>query len=249
MKIALFIPCLTDSFYPRSAVAATKVLEHLGHEVVFPESQTCCGQPHYNAGFHDEARAIARRMIEVFESYGTIVTTSGSCCAMVHEHFAPLLADDPTWAPRARKLDARLHEFTRFLLETLRVDLSALHASWPGSVTVHYSCHLRGLGITNQAERLLSQIGGIELIPLKRQEQCCGFGGAFASKYPTISGTMVADKVSCIAEAGVETVVSSEAGCTMSIEGFARRNGTRVRFASAAEIVAESLGLLERPPR
>lgn len=247
MRLALFLPCLTDSFYPRSAVAATKILQHLGHEVVFPQAQTCCGQPHYNAGFHDEARAIARRMIEVFEPFDTVITTSGSCCSMVHEHFGPLLADDPAWAARGNALDAKLHEFTRFLLSTLRTDLRALNARWPGTVTIHYSCHLRGLGITNETERLLSQIDGLEIVPLKRHEQCCGFGGAFASKYPTISGTMVADKVSCIAETKCETVVSSEAGCTMNIEGFARRNGTAVRFASAAEIIAESLGLLERP--
>src|SRR5687767_9619880 len=109
--VALFVTCLTDQFYPHVGVAVTKILEHFGCRVHFPDAQTCCGQPFYNNGYHPEARELARRMVGVFEGYDYIVTPSGSCCAMVREHFSHLLKGDHAYEHGCGRVCARTYEF------------------------------------------------------------------------------------------------------------------------------------------
>jgi len=249
MKVSLFITCLTDTFYPRAGIAMVKVLEHLGCEVDFPEAQTCCGQPMWNNGFAGESRELARGLIRAFEHAGTVVTPSGSCAAMVHEYYPQMFAGDPAWESASRSLAERTREFVQFLVHDLEVDLGALGVAWPGETTYHYACHLRGIGLTDEAETLLRQVEGLNHHPLEKKEQCCGFGGTFAMKYPEISGTMVRDKVECIRRTGAATVVSNDAGCTMNIAGACRREGCDVGFKHIAEVIAEGLGLLEREER
>jgi len=250
MNVALFITCLTDNFYPRAGIAAVKVLERLGCTVSFPQAQTCCGQPMYNNGFHPEARALARRMIRIFAGAPYVVTPSASCAAMLRESYPHLLLGDPS----AAALAARTYEFAEFLARVLKPDLRALGASWPGQVTYHPSCHHRALGPDDHAQALMRQIDGLTLIPLDKAEQCCGFGGLFAVKYPDISGAMARDKAACILATGAPTAVCNDAGCTMNIAGACRRIGSSggdqgrnaplPRFTTLAEIIAESLGLL-----
>ena len=250
MKIALFITCLTDNYSPRSGIAVVKVLEHLGHDVCFPESQTCCGQPMFNNGFSSEARDLARRMIRVFEPYETVVTPSGSCAAMIREHFPSLFEDDQEFKKKAESLAGRTHEFVEFLTKVEKVDLRCLGVKRDEKVTYHYSCHLRGLGQTDEAEQLIRQIDGLDYLPLSKKEQCCGFGGTFAVKYSPISGQMVLDKVASIRETGADTVIVNDAGCAMNMAGACRRGGCDVGFISLAETIAEGLGLMapERSP-
>jgi L-lactate dehydrogenase complex protein LldE len=246
VKVALFITCLTDAYFPRAGIAVVKVLEHLGHTVEFPAAQTCCGQPMFNNGFTSDARDLARHMIDVFEPYSTVVTPSGSCAAMIREHYPHLFAGDPTTAARAVALAARTYEFSEFLTKVLHVDLRTRGVRWEGDVTSHSACHLRTLGLTGVADDLLRQIPGVHLTPLPNAEPCCGFGGTFAVKYPQISGGMVGEKVASIKATGCRTVVCSEAGCGMNLAGACRRAGSDVRFISLPEIIAEGLGLLPR---
>ena len=248
MDVALFVTCLTDTFYPRAGQAVVKVLEHLGCRVRFPEAQTCCGQPMFNSGYPDDAADLARRMVDIFEPDDAVVTPSGSCCAMIHDYYPSLLQADPQYADRVGPFVHKTHEFVQFLTDVLRVDLKTLRCAWPGRVTYHYSCHLRGLGMTNQTVRLLEQIDGVQYSELRKIDQCCGFGGTFAVKWPEVSGAMVKDKVDCIAETHVDAVVSNDAGCTLNISGAAHRHNLPVRFIHVAELIAEGLGLLERPP-
>ena len=249
MNVSLFITCLTDTFYPRVGRAVTAVLEHLGCAVDFPAAQTCCGQPMFNTGCHDDAAHLARRMVGVFESSEHVVSPSGSCCAMIRDYYEELLAEDAAWADRAKALVGRTYEFAEFLLKVLKVDLRALGCRWAGNgagtFTYHYSCHLRGLGMTDEAVQLLQQIDGIEYVPLDKADQCCGFGGTFAVKYPAISGAMLRDKAACIADSGADVVVCNDAGCTMNIAGYCHRQGMDVRFMHIAEIIAEGLGLMK----
>src|SRR5688500_12495917 len=146
-NVALLITCLTDQFYPHVGVAVTKVLEHFGCRVSFPDAQTCCGQPFFNNGFHPETRPLAERFIEIFEPYEYVVSPSGSRCAMVREQYEYLLKDDPAWAPRMHKVTRATHEFVEFLDKVLKVDLSKLTLPTPEPITYHYTCHLRGIGV------------------------------------------------------------------------------------------------------
>ena len=195
-------------------------------------------------GFNADARNLARRMIEVFEPYEAIVTPSGSCAAMIREHYVHLFKDDQPAATRAAAFAARTFEFSEFLTKVLRVDLGSLGVRWEGNVTSHSACHLRALGLTGVGERLLRDVRGVNLTPLANAEQCCGFGGTFAVKYPQISGGMVGEKVECIKATRCRTVVCNEAGCAMNLAGACRRAAADVRFISLPEIIAEGLGLL-----
>ncbi len=249
MKVSLFITCLTDTFYPRSGIAAVKVLERLGCDVDFPHEQTCCGQPLYNNGFHEDARELARRMVRVFEPSDYVVTPSGSCAAMIRDYYADLLEHDHAYAEGVAALIKKTFEFTEFLVKVLDVDLNSLGVKWGGDVTYHFSCHLRGLGVSdrdNDAERLLRQVDGLKYTRMEKIDQCCGFGGTFAMKYPQISGSLVREKVQCIEQTAAGTVVSNDAGCTMNISGACRRHDVNVGFVHIAEIIAEGLGLMEK---
>ena len=241
--VALFITCLTDQFYPHVGVAVTKILEHYGCRVYFPGAQTCCGQPFYNNGFHDEARELAKRMVEIFEPYEYIVTPSGSCCAMVREHFPHLLHHDHAWEHGMHRLVHRTYEFVEFLDKVLKVDLSALKLPNSESVTYHYTCHLRGIGVKDEGVKLLQQIGNVDFKPLEKTDQCCGFGGTFAVKYPAISGAIVEDKTNCIAATGARTTVCNDAGCSMNISGMCNRRGVETKVKHIAELMAEAMGM------
>lgn len=245
MKVSIFITCLGDSFFPRASIAAVKVLERLGCKVDFPAAQTCCGQPMFNNGYHDEARGLARRMIRVFEASEHVVTVSGSCASMIREYYPGLFRDEPAMLEEAHAFASKTFEFAEFLVRKLNVDLASHGARGRGKTTYHYSCHLRGLGVTDEATRLIRQITGVEFAPLGSSEQCCGFGGTFATKYPEISGKMARDKAEAILATGASRIVSSEPGCTMNLAGACRRYGIDTVFTSLPELIAESLGLME----
>jgi L-lactate dehydrogenase complex protein LldE len=235
--VSLFVTCLTDQFYPEVAVSVVRVLRRLGIAVDFPKAQTCCGQPALNSGYFDEARSVARRMIDVFEQSDVVVTPSGSCCAMVREHFAHLFKDDARLHARAVALAAKTFDFVEYLEKILRIDWSAWDLAYDGIATYHYSCHLRGIGMTDETTRLLKRIRGMEYRPLEKIEQCCGFGGTFAVKYGDISGAMVRDKVACIAATRANLLVSNDGGCTMNIAGACRRAGLDIEIRHIAQIL------------
>jgi L-lactate dehydrogenase complex protein LldE len=241
MTVSLFVTCLTDLFYPDVAVSVVRVLRRLGLKVTFPRAQTCCGQPALNTGYLDDARSVAARMIDVFQDAEVVVTPSGSCCSIVREHYPHLFENDPAMHERAVALAGRTFEFVEFLEKRLRVDWSRWNLRYPAVGTYHYNCHLRGIGMTDEAVRLLSRIDGFEYRPLEKMEQCCGFGGTFAVKYGDISGAMVRDKVDCIRATGADLLICNDGGCTMNIAGAARRAGLNLRVLHIAQILDAAL--------
>lgn len=229
------ITCLGDAFFPEVGLATVRLLRRLGIKVEFPESQTCCGQPHFNSGYHDAARDLARHTIEAFDSDLVIVTPSGSCAAMVKLEYPGLFERDRVWRRRADDLATRTHELSDFLVNVLKIE--DVGAQFEGRATYHMSCHLRGLGLLQEPERLLRRVKGLELVPLERVDECCGFGGSFAVRYPGISGAMVRDKANFIEKTGADTVIATDAGCLMNIAGYLRRNGSKVRALHLAEVL------------
>ncbi len=243
MRVALFVTCLTDTFYPRVGVAVVRVLRHFGCHVEFPSGQTCCGQPAYNSGFHAEARAAARRLISCFERFEHVVTPSASCAAMVRDHYPELFASDAAWQRRAASLAGRVREFTVFLREVLGVELAPL-LRIREDVTLHYPCHARGVVAHEALMGLLAAAGGPRFRPTPAADVCCGFGGVFGVEMPEISAAMMQDKLAALRDSGARTVVCNEGGCTLHLSGGAHRAGLPLRFVHLAELLAESLGLL-----
>ncbi|MFN0056233.1 MAG: (Fe-S)-binding protein [Planctomycetales bacterium] len=235
MEVSLMVTCLGDVMRPEAGVATVRLLRRLGVTVHFPERQTCCGQPFYNSGFLSGARDLARHTIEAFGEERPVVVPSGSCAAMVKIEFPHLFHDDPEWHPRATSLSARTFELSDFLINHLHV--SDVGAKFQGRVAYHYACHLRGLGLKDEAETLIRNVQGVELLPLEKQDQCCGFGGSFAVRYPQISGAMVGDKVDCVTRTGADLLVSTDTGCLMNIGGALHRQERTIRVMHLAELL------------
>jgi len=237
---ALFIPCLVDAFAPEVGEAVAAVLRRAGVEPVYPAGQTCCGQPAFNAGYRKEARAAARRFIEVFAPYRRIVCPSGSCVAMVRHHYPQLFEEDRHWADRAATVAHRTFEFTEYLVDVLGVE--DLGASFSGRVTYHDSCHLLNqLGIAAQPRRLIAQVAGVRFVEMPDSDHCCGFGGSFSVKYPDISAALLEDKVKNILASGAETIVGCDMGCLLNIEGMLHRKGLPVKVMHIAQLLAGRL--------
>jgi L-lactate dehydrogenase complex protein LldE len=235
MKVSLMITCLGDVFFPDVGSASVRLLRRLGVDVDFPKSQTCCGQPHFNSGYRDEAREIARHTIRAFGSGNMVVTPSGSCAAMVKLEYPELFHDDSVWHARAVSLAQRTHELSDFLVNVLKRE--DVGARFPAKVAYHMACHLRGLGLLTEPERLLRCVRDLELVSLERADECCGFGGSFSVRYSAISSAMVGDKARFIEQSGADTVVATDAGCLMNIAGYLRRQGSKVRAMHLAEVL------------
>lgn len=238
-RVQLLVTCLVDWLFPETGLSVVAVLERLGIEVACPAAQTCCGQPAFNAGFRDDARAMARHTIDVFAADpAPVVIPSGSCGDMVIHQYASLLADDPVYGPRARDLAARTFEFTRFLVDELGV--TDVGATAPGqSVAYHACCHgLRGLDVRDQPIALLEGVAGAALTPLAEHDVCCGFGGLFAVKMSDISSAMLTRKLDCVEACGARTVAVTDVSCAMHMAGGLRRRGSSVQVKHVADLLA-----------
>lgn len=236
-KVGLFITCLVDLFRPRVGFAAVSLLERAGCRVAVPAAQTCCGQPAFNSGDNDHAKAIARQVIDAFEGFDYVVAPSGSCAGMIKVHFPELFEGDPVMTERAHDLSRRTHELVSFLVDVLHFD--AIEARFEGTVTYHDSCSgLRELSVKNQPRGLLAKVEGLRLTELPGAEVCCGFGGTFCVKYPDISNKMVSEKAANVASTGAGTLLAGDLGCLMNMSGKLHRDAPGVAAYHVAEVLA-----------
>ncbi|MFC5379445.1 (Fe-S)-binding protein [Aquipuribacter nitratireducens] len=262
MRIALFVTCLADTVAPEVGVATVRLLERLGHEVVFPPEQTCCGQMHVNSGYPAMALPLVRRYVETFEralgegpdgGAEAVVVPSGSCTGSVRHQHADVAeqAGDTALAARARAVAARTFELSELLVDVLGV--TDVGAWYPHRVTYHPTCHsLRMARVGDRPLQLLRAVGGIDLVELPGAEQCCGFGGTFAVKNADTSSAMLADKCSAICSTGAEVVSAGDASCLLHLGGgLSRLSTTRgdgtPRAVHLAEILASTRA--DRPER
>ncbi|HXV25203.1 MAG TPA: (Fe-S)-binding protein [Alphaproteobacteria bacterium] len=239
IRVGLFVTCLVDLFRPSVGFASVKLLEAAGCAVEVPLAQTCCGQPAYNSGDREDARALARLTIDAFQPCAYLVAPSGSCAGMISRHYPALLKDDPVYGPKAEALAARAHELVEFLTRILSLQRVPSPARYEGRVTYHDSCSaLRELGLDAEPRKLLDTVEGLKLVELPDREACCGFGGTFCVKYPEISTRMVEAKTAAIAATGANTLASADLGCLMNIAGRLRREGKKTQVRHIAEILA-----------
>lgn len=237
-KVTLFVQCLVDSMFPDVGQAMVDVFERLKVPLEYPEAQTCCGQPAYNSGYHREAKAAARRFIQIFEEAERIVCPSGSCVHMVRHHYPQLFADEEMELKmRVKEIGNRCYEFSEYLTDVLGV--VNIGSCFPAKVTYHDSCHLlRGLGISQGPRKLLEHVTDLQLVEMKDSDGCCGFGGTFSINYPEISTAMVDEKIDNILTTGADYVVGCDVSCLMNIQGRLSRRGEGVEVKHIAEILA-----------
>jgi len=241
VRVALFVTCLADTLFPSVGQATVRLLERLGHEVVFPSEQTCCGQMHINTGYQREAVPLVRRFVEQFEPYDAVVAPSGSCVGSVrHQHaMVARRAGEEALALRAESVAARTYELSQLLVDVLGVEDVGAH--FPHRVTYHPTCHsLRLLRVGDAPLRLLQQVRGIELVELPDADQCCGFGGTFAVKNADTSTAMLADKMRHVLSTGAEVCSAGDSSCLMHIGGGLSRLRSGTRTLHLAEILAST---------
>jgi L-lactate dehydrogenase complex protein LldE len=241
MKVALFVPCYIDQFYPKVAIASLELLEKLGVTVSFPRGQTCCGQPMANSGFEHLTQGTNELFIEQFQGYDYVVSPSGSCVLHIKDHL-----HSGTNSKTADKIKTSVYELTEFMTDVLRVE--KLSARFPHKVGLHQSCHgQRGLGLAQMSEvvaapfskslQLLKLVDGLELIDLARKDECCGFGGTFCVFEESVSVKMGKDRVTDHVQHGAEFITGSDMSCLMHLEGILRRQKSSTRVAHIAEIL------------
>ena len=239
MRVALFITCFNDTLFPRTGRAVVELLERLGHEVAFPEAQTCCGQMHANSGYQLEAVPLAERFVRVFGGEDVIVSPSASCVGMVREQY-PRLAELAMDGALAREIDAiipRVVELSELLVDRLGVE--DVGAVFPHCVTYHPTCHsLRLLDVGDRPLRLLRGVRGLELVDLPAADQCCGFGGTFAIKNADTSMAMLSDKLRHVQDTRAEFCVSADNSGLMHIGGELRRQRSGIGTMHLAEVLA-----------
>jgi L-lactate dehydrogenase complex protein LldE len=223
VQIALFVTCIGDTMFPEAAQATVQVLERLGHEVVFPENQTCCGQMHVNSGYAREAARLARRFEEIFGGFDVVVSPSSSCVGTVRELYGM----------------ENVFELSELLVNRLGVE--DVGAAYAGRVAYHPTCHsLRVTRVGEAPLRLLRHVRGLELVELPRAEECCGFGGTFAIKNAETSSAMLADKCDALVATGAGVCTALDPSCLLQIGGGLSRRNARVRTMHLAEILASA---------
>jgi L-lactate dehydrogenase complex protein LldE len=230
MRIALFATCVGDTLFPEAVQATVHVLEQLGHDVVFPLEQTCCGQMHLNSGYRDEAAKLARRFVDVFSEHDVVVSPSSSCVGTVRELYPGLIGDTP---------ELHVYELSELLVH--RLGIEDVGASFPHCVAYHPTCHsLRVTHVGDAPLRLLNNVRGLELVEVERSDECCGFGGTFSIKNAETSSAMLADKCAAIAASGAEFCTALDGSCLLQIGGGLSRARSPVRVLHLAEILASA---------
>ncbi|MBL0739689.1 (Fe-S)-binding protein [Chryseolinea lacunae] len=241
MKVAIFIPCYVDQFYPQVGIATLELLEKLGVSVFYPEKQTCCGQPMANSGFEHLATSCNDLFVENFSGYDYIVCPSGSCTLHIKDHLHASANE-----PAAEKIRSTVMELTEFLTDVLHI--KNLTAHFPHKVGLHQSCHgQRGLHLSQMSElvspgfskpqHLLNLVQGLELIPLDRTDECCGFGGTFCVAEEAVSVKMGKDRIADHLHHGAEYITGGDMSCLMHLEGILRRQRSTTKVIHIAEIL------------
>jgi len=237
--VYFFGTCLMDMMYPQAGISAIRLIQREGVRVIFPPEQSCCGQPAYNSGFPAEAKAVARKQMEIFPKDLPIVVPSGSCAGMMKHHYPKLFANDPEFA-RVQQFSDRIYELTEFLVHVLHIRLE--DRGKPLTVTWHSSCHAaREMGVIEDSKSLIRQLKNVRLKELENEHQCCGFGGTFSVKQPEISAAMVKDKIADIRQTGAAKVVGGDFGCLMNITGAMEHDQIQINGQHIAEFIWERI--------
>lgn len=237
-QIYLYGTCIADALYPDSGIDAIELLELAGVEVLYPQGQTCCGQPAYNSGYEEEAIAVAKHQISQFPLDIPIVVISGSCGGMLRHHYMDLLKHETDLD--VKPFCDRIFELTEFL--TCVLDIEIVDKGKPTRVALHTSCAARReMGVHVTGKKLLAKLSQVEVVEPELVKECCGFGGTFAVKHPDISAAMVDDKSNNLIATTAPQFVSADWGCMMNINGALEFKNSPLRGKHIASFILERL--------
>lgn len=241
MKVEVFIPCFVDQLFPNTASNMIAILEKLGCDVSYNPQQTCCGQPAFNSGFWDDAKVVAEKFLNDYSTDTYIVSPSGSCTGMVKSYYSEMFTNSASHN-RCRNIQSNIFEFSDFLINILKVDLSNLNLEM--KATYHDSCGaLRECGVKTQPRQILSMIKGLTLVEMNDVETCCGFGGTFSVKFESISTAMAQQKVENAMATGAEYIISTDASCLLHIQAYIEKNNLPIKTIHVVDVLAMSMNI------
>jgi L-lactate dehydrogenase complex protein LldE len=240
MNVELFIPCFIDQLYPETAYNTVKVLEKAGCKVTYNAEQTCCGQPAFNAGYWDEAKAVGYKFLEDFSDNVVIVSPSASCTGMVKNYYNDLFTNTAIHN-KCRSIQSHIIELSDFLVNVLNKDYFG--AELEGKAVYHDSCAgLRECKIKVEPRALLEKVHGLELLEMPDTETCCGFGGTFAVKFEGISSAMAQQKVNNALAVGAEYIISTDISCLMHLQAYIDKENLKIKTMHLADVLANGWG-------
>ena len=225
-RVGMLTGCVQQVFFPHVNAATARVLAAEGCEVIAPEGQPCCGALMVHSGLDEQAMAMARRIIEIFEqaNVDTIVINAAGCGSTMKE-YGHLLRDDPQWAERARAFSAKCTDITEVLCELEPV---AVRHPLPLRIAYHDACHLRhAQGIYRQPRQLLAGIPGLEVAEIAESMLCCGSAGIYNLLQPEPAQQLSDRKVSHLLATQAKAVVSANPGCLLQPMSGLRRRGEK----------------------
>ena len=236
MNVQIFVPCFIDQLYPSVAFNMVRVLEKAGCTVSYNANQTCCGQPAFNAGFRDDAKAVCKKFLADFKGDELIVAPSASCVGFVKNYYETLF-ENSIEKKAVKQLVQRIYEFADFLVNVLKIE--NVGAKFKGKATYHDSCAaLREIGLKQEPRKLLSNVEGLELMEMNDNETCCGFGGTFAVKFNAISTAMADQKINNAMATHADYIISTDMSCLMHIAGCAQMKGATIKVLHLADVLA-----------
>ena len=239
MVVNLFIPCFIDQMFPHTAWNMIKLLKSAGVEINYNPKQTCCGQPLYNSGYFEKTKKLALKFAENFPEDRPIIVPSASCAGFIRNHYAHLLENE-NHTQEALRLKKNVTELTDFLVNHLKI--TDFGAVFPHKITYHDACSaLREYGLKDEPRLLLSKVKDLQLVEMKENTTCCGFGGTFMVKFIPISTAMVEQKVQNALETGAEYIVSTEASCLININSYIQKQKLPVKTIHIADVLANNL--------
>ena len=240
MTVELFIPCFIDQLYPETAYNTVKLLEKAGCKVKYNAEQTCCGQPAFNAGYWDEAKAIGYKFLEDFSDNVVIVSPSASCTGMVKNYYNDLFTNTAVHN-KCRSIQSHIIELSDFLVNVLNKDYFG--AELEGKAVYHDSCAgLRECKIKAEPRALLEKVHGLELLEMPDTETCCGFGGTFAVKFEGISSAMAQQKVNHALAVGADYIISTDTSCLMHLQAYIDKENLKIKTMHLADVLAHGWG-------
>ena len=234
-KVDLFIPCFIDQIFPETAFNTERLLKRAGCDVHYNPEQTCCGQPAYNAGFWDEAKKVGQKFLSDFDENNPIVSPSASCVGMIRNGYDDLFTNSMEHNT-CRALQRNIFEISDFLVNVLQMEYFG--AELVGTAVYHDSCAaLRECQIREEPRKLLAQVGGLEIIEMRDQETCCGFGGTFAVKFDGISSAMAEQKVQNALAVNAEYIISTDASCLLQLQAYIEKHKLPIKTIHLVDVL------------
>ncbi|MGX1753244.1 (Fe-S)-binding protein [Sphingobacterium sp. NPDC055346] len=234
-KVELFIPCFIDQLYPETAFNTVKLLEKAGCKVIYNTDQTCCGQSAYNAGFWDDAKKIGQKFLNDFHEEHPIVSPSASCVGMVRGGYDDLFTNSIEHN-KCRAIQRNIFEISDFLVNVLQKEYFG--AELVGTAVYHDSCSaLRECKIKDEPRRLLSHVGGLDIVEMRDQESCCGFGGTFAVKFEGISTAMAEQKVQNALDVKADYIISTDSSCLLQLQAYIEKNQLPIKTMHLVDVL------------